>query len=356
MAQPTLFYGGPPGTTYGWGICNRHLIAELSQLTPVVSLTDQHPDWHNPSLPGDLFTPLGNHEFLPVTPARGRRNFAYTFFEAEPTRQSAERAKRYDAIFAGSTWCVERLRAHGIPHGIVLVQGVDGKIFSSRPRPPADGKFRIFSGGKFELRKGQDLVLRAFRALHKKYPDLHLVTAWFNHWPQTMALVARAPDVKFELIPGSWTEQMEHVYRLNDIDPRRVTTLPLLPQAQMADVYAQSDLGLFPNRCEGGTNLVLMEYLACGRPAIATFGTGHRDVVHEKNSLLLRDLRSLVIHGAHREVAARWVEPTVDEIIAQIEHAYHHRTETAVLAHQAAADLQHWSWPRAAKTILAHLT
>ena len=354
MASKILFYGGQPGGTYGWGVCNRHLIDELAKLTTVVPLTEADPRWNSPALPGDLFAQLGNHEFIPVTPARGERNFAYTFFETEPNRRSVENAKRFDVLFAGSTWCVERMKAHGIPHGVVLVQGVDGRVFYPQPPARTDGKFRIFSGGKFELRKGQDLVLRAFKVLQRKYPDMILVTAWFNHWPKLMTLMAKAPDLRFELIAGSWVEQMEHVYRLNGIDPGRVITLPLTPQAQMAEVYRESDLGLFPNRCEGGTNLVLMEYMACGRPAVATDGTGHRDVINEKNALPLRLLRDLTINGPDKTPAARWVEPTVDEIIAQVEFAYRHRTTAAALGRQAAADMKGWTWERAARTILAH--
>ena len=355
MASKTLFYGGRPGGTHGWGVCNRYLIDELSKLTSLAPLTENHPLWNSPALPGDLFTPLGNHEFTPVTPARGERNFAYTFFEAEPNRRSIENAKRFDIVFAGSTWCLDRMKAHGIRHGEVLVQGVDGLVFNPKPRTRADGHFRIFSGGKFELRKGQDLVLRAFKILQNIYPDMVLVTAWYNHWPQLMSLMARAPGMRFELINGSWIEQMEHVYRLNGIDPSRVMTVPLASQAQMAEIYRESDVGLFPNRCEGGTNLVLMEYMACGRPAVVTAGTGHLDVVHEGNAILLRHLRELNIGGPDNEVAARWIEPSVEEVVAQIEFAYQNRTVTEELGRQAAADMKEWTWERAARTILGRI-
>ena len=42
----------------------------------------------------------------------------------------------------------------------------------------------------------------------------------------------------------------------------------------MPQVYQNTDVGIFPSRCEAGTNLVMMEYMACGKPAIATVGTG----------------------------------------------------------------------------------
>lgn len=353
--QKKLYYAGQPGGTHGWGICNRHLIEELAKLTVIEPLTPAHPQWSAQALPGDLFTPLANQEFAPVAAARGARNFAYTFFEFELNQRSVENAARYEVVFAGSTWCVERMLAKGITNGAVLVQGVDGRLFAPKPRARADGRFRIFTGGKLELRKGQDLVLRAFKSLQGKYPDMDLVTAWFNHWPQLMAQMAHAPGMRYEQVPGSWTEQMEHVYRINGVDPRRVITVPMASQSQMAEVYRESDVGVFPNRCEGGTNLVLMEFMASGRPVIVADGTGHRDVVNEANSLLLRQLRPLNIVGSNQELVASWVEPSLDEIIAQIEFAYHHREKAAALGQQAAADMQGWTWERAAKTIVARL-
>jgi glycosyltransferase involved in cell wall biosynthesis len=97
-----------------------------------------------------------------------------------------------------------------------------------------------------------------------------------------------------------------------------------------------------------------MEYMASGRPVIVANGTGHRDVVNDANALLLRQLRPLNIVGSNQELVASWVEPSLDEIIAQIEFAYHHREKAAALGQQAAADMQGWTWERAAKTILAH--
>jgi glycosyltransferase involved in cell wall biosynthesis len=169
-----------------------------------------------------------------------------------------------------------------------------------------------------------------------------------------MTLMAKAPGMRFELIKGSWVQQMEHVYRLNGIDPARVITLPLLPQERMAEIYRESDIGLFPNRCEGGTNLVLMEYMACGRPVIVTDATGHRDVVNEKNAFLLRQLRELNINGLENQIAARWHEASVDEIIAQIEYAYNHRAESIELGRKAAEDMTRWTWRRTAETVVSN--
>jgi tetratricopeptide (TPR) repeat protein/glycosyltransferase involved in cell wall biosynthesis len=350
-AASPLYYAGQPGNGFGWGVCNRYLLAELSKLTDVRLLDSGNPLFHSQELPGDLFTPLQGFDFTPCSMARGRRNFGYAFFENELTPKSVENARRFDVVFAGSSWCLERLREKGIFHAALLIQGVDTTVF----HPPAscdNGRFILFSGGKFELRKGQDLALKAFALFSRKHPDAILLTAWHNPWPATMETMRVSPHIRFELSGRRWVEQMEHLYRLNGIDPKKTITLGDSTPQQMAEAYGRSSLGLFPNRCEGGTNLVLMEYMACGKPAIVTHATGHKDICHEGNAFLLKKLHPLAINDPSGQLVARWVEPSLDEIVAGIEYAYQHPGEAQARGAAAAEDMKQWSWKRAAETIL----
>jgi hypothetical protein len=72
------------------------------------------------------------------------------------------------------------------------LQGVDVEIFSPKvrgtrePRPQRlQGRFVIFSGGKFELRKAQDIAVAAFKAFSQAYPSAKalLMFSWYNPWP-----------------------------------------------------------------------------------------------------------------------------------------------------------------------------
>ena len=347
-----LYYAGEPGDGFGWGVCNRHLLGELSKLAEVRRLGSGDPLFQSQELPGDLFTPLQGSDFTPCSMARGRRNLGYAFFENELTAASVENARRFDVVFAGSSWCLERLREKGILQGALLIQGVDGSVFYPQAAPKS-GRFVLFSGGKFELRKGQDLVLKAFAALSQKHADMVLLTAWHNPWPATMETMRASPHIRFELSGRHWVEQMEHLYRLNGIDPRRVITMAGLTPEQMARAYRMSDLGLFPNRCEGGTNLVLMEYMACGKPVIVTDATGHKDICHANNAFLLKSLRPLAINDEKGQLVARWVEPSLDEIIASVEYAREHQAGAQARGEAAAEDMKQWPWKRAAETIIS---
>ena len=168
----------------------------------------------------------------------------------------------------------------------MLIQGIDPQLFHPTGEEPDDERFILFSGGKFELRKGQDLVLRAFKALQDKYPDLWLVNCWYNLWPESMRLMESSRHIRFEAHAGPWQEVMRRTYALNGLDASRIVTCDLMSPELLPELYRHTHLGVFPNRCEGGTNLVLMEYMACGRPAIVSYASGHTDVVTESNALL----------------------------------------------------------------------
>ena len=71
---------------------------------------------------------------------------------------------------------------------------------------------------------------------------------------------------------GKWLE-VQGIPRANFVVPG------ILNSAQMASLLKQADLAVFPNRCEGGTNLVAMEAIACGIPTVLSANSGHLDLM-----------------------------------------------------------------------------
>jgi glycosyltransferase involved in cell wall biosynthesis len=348
-----LFVGLVEGKNYGWGVCSRYLIRELSKLTDCRVLNEADRSAQDENLEGKLFQALTGVDFFPMfEKARGRQNYGYTFFENELTRHSLENAKRYDLILGGSSWCRDRMLEHGITHCGVLIQGIDPELFFPVEEEKEPDRFVIFSGGKFELRKGQDLVLKAFKILQDKYPDMWLVNCWYNLWPESMRLMSHSSHIRFEAHSGSWQEKMQHTYALNGLDSSRIVTCDLMPAELQRELYRHTDVGVFPNRCEGGTNLVLMEYMACGKPVIASHVSGHTDVVTDENALLLKENAEFRIVGADRRPIARWREPSIDELVAKIEYAYSHRNEIKATGKAAGEAMRRFTWRDTAETLL----
>jgi glycosyltransferase involved in cell wall biosynthesis len=352
-----LYLGLSKGENFGWGVCSRYLIRELSKKIPT-QLLDPTNGYHaNSALEGKLFQALTDIHFNPMfEQARGKANYGYTFFENELTPASVENAKRFDLVLGGSTWCRDRMLESGIENCDLLIQGIDPDLFFPVETQPRHDRFVIFSGGKFELRKGQDLVLRAVKILQDKYPDVWLLNCWYNMWPASARLMSYSRHIRFEYRDNeSWQDTMQRTYNQNGLDPARIITCDLVPHERQRDVFAQTDVGLFPNRCEGGTNLVLMEYMACAKPVVASNTSGHRDILTPDNALPLNQLSDFHVKDGEGNLIGRWQEPGLDELVDQLEYAYHHRERLIATARQAGEDLARFTWRHSADQLIRRL-
>ena len=102
--------------------------------------------------------------------------------------------------------------------------------------------------------------------------------------------------------------------RRNSIPLERCELLPLLPNSKMPDIYSRCHVGVFPNRCEGGTNLVAMEAMACGLLSIISYTSGHKDVVSDHDPLILKRLfKQINAYDLKGNICGCWDEPSLDE-------------------------------------------
>lgn len=346
-----IFLALSKGENFGWGVCSKYLRKEL---TKKINVTNADELKNTQVVDGDLLHALTDIDFNSITNLRGKRNFGYTFFENELTLKSAENAAKYDIVFGGSNWCKEKMEAKGINNTGLLIQGIDPELFYPIENTRNDNLFIIFSGGKFELRKGQDLVLKAFEILHKKYLNMILINAWYNFWPQSIATMSHSKHIKFEMKGNTWNEFIQNVLSINGIDLNRVFILPETPNNKLRELYSKADIGLFPNRCEGGTNLVLMEYMACGKPVIASYNSGHKDVLTESNSIQLKEMKKFNLYSG-KEIVADWEEASLDEIINAIEFAYNNKEKINNIGKQAGEDMKNFTWEKTAESFLSQI-
>jgi len=324
----------PKGQDYGWGIAGTYLCREAARLPAIdgvtlhcikgVTLEAHAPeDWNN-------------------------RNIGYCFFEdnitvLEYTRQAA---RHWDYIVAGSSWCEYNLRIGGISQTATVLQGIDGDQFYPGPKPAMGDRFVVFSGGKFELRKGQDLVIAAMKIFMQRHDDVVLSCAWHNHWPFSLATMQQSPVITYEHRDLTCHELLSRTLVENGIPLDRVVLHPKLDNSRMRQVYLTSDIGLFPNRCEGGNNMVMCEYMACARPVIASDTTGHGDVIRPDMAFPLSRYHPRYIKHQAEGV---WFEPEVEEILALLEYCYTHRSELRRTGMAAAAAMARLTWAESAR-------
>lgn len=302
---------------FGYGVCGTHLLNEFSKTHRVyLDCIGENLPWCNQydalienTKRGDCVdAPLlqfPGEDFAPQVKYRGKPNAVYIFSEWEPiTERQKENLRRYDVLIAGSEWNAQVIRNAGFECAAVQ-QGVDQSVFHPQERVYHKDNFVIFSGGKFEHRKGQDLVIEAFNIFSKRHLDAFLVTSWFNIWGN-----AELPAIN---------------------ESTRVLHLGLTDHKNICRSMNQTDVGIFPNRCEGGTNLVMMEYLSCGKPVIANFGTGQKDVLDKSYAL---------------------EATTVDEIVDQLEILYRGRNGFKRMGTAAHEAMKNWTWAKTADGIL----
>ncbi len=276
----------------------------------------------------------------------GEPNIACAAIEhLNTTEHGLQVAKNYDIFIAISKWNEAYLKNINAGPVYLCHQGIDGSLFYPARRSGlyAD-RFVIFSGGKFEFRKGQDIVLIAFKIFREKHPEALLVTAWQNlNTPEPEAFqsaghVADAPAVipRQGLGIGDWLLKQ-------GLPPGSFINLFFTPNYLMPGVLRDCDVAIFPNRCEGGTNLVAMEAMACGVPTYVSYNTGQRDLVdligcdhfgHQK----------AVIQPPSIQSVEDWGETDIDSVVAALETVYTRREAAQNKASAIAARMAAWEW------------
>jgi hypothetical protein len=233
----------------------------------------------------------GNHSCVPRPTCRYA--IALPVFEDTALRSEwVDALREYDAVVAASTWNQHILTEAGLVGVERVMQGVDDRLpwrvmpmdentFHGHGRGIFGGRRAIFSGGKLEFRKGQDIVLAAFRDHLKDDPDAILVTAWQNIWPNTlkgidaMGYVKGWPSTRSDgsLDIVGWAVK-------NGVPARNIVDVGLVSNEALPYIVNECDVAVFPNRCEGGTNLAAMETIAANILTWATLGTGQRDLAN----------------------------------------------------------------------------
>jgi glycosyltransferase involved in cell wall biosynthesis len=146
----------------------------------------------------------------------------------------------------------------------VIPLGVDAELFPPAPARQ-DDKTIFFNCGKWEIRKGHDILIEAFKRVAEEYDNVEL---WMmcsnpfnsqeenNRWHQ----LYNHPKVK--LIPRAET------------------------QREVYNIMSQVDCGVFPSRGEGW-NLELLEMMAVGKHVITTNYSAHTEFCSQENATLI---------------------------------------------------------------------
>lgn len=149
----------------------------------------------------------------------------------------------------------------------VIPLGVDHSIFQPVDYPESDTT-RFFNCGKWEIRKGHDILVELFNDAFDPEDNVELILMCENPF------CSQDEQKKWEnLFLKSKLGNKIHII------PRQST------QQEVYNIMKQSHCGVFPSRAEGW-NLELLEMMACGRPVITTDYSAHTEFCNKNNSYL----------------------------------------------------------------------
>ncbi len=97
-----------------------------------------------------------------------------------------------------------------------------------------------------------------------------------------------------------------------------------------------------------------MEYMASGRPVVASYTSGHKDIINSENSLMLTDLKEFNLYK-NDKLYAEWEEAQIDEIVSTLEFAYWNRDSLKNIGKNAAEYMKNFTWTDTATSFLQTL-
>ena len=291
------------------------------------------------------------------TPYKAKADVGLIFIESSRQGPNAVgRLAAYDMVIGGSRWNGALLEHLGVRDPKVCIQGVDTALFHPAPsRGAFKDRFVVFSGGKLEFRKGQDITIAAFRAFRSRHPEARLVSVWGNPWPRTPGILqfehsphcAAPPPVtaKNRIDWRTWMNdqglQFDHITLFNHFAHDRLATL-----------IREADVAVFANRAEGGTNLVAMETMACGVPTILSANTGHLDIIADGCCIPLRRQGPVKL-PADGWGTDGWGESDVEEIVEALEMVWRDRARARAIGAAGAAHMAKHTWAGQVDQLLA---
>jgi len=298
MEEMMLNWHSPIWDPSGYAYVGRHILKELLKKGVKIGL-DEYFQW-NPSL-RNLAKYGGEslHRQLQKTRYEGSPNIelvipdafkyysqgkriGYTMFEVDRISDIwALLCNKMDEVFVPSHFNYETFKSSGVKEEKLKVMpfGVDVDLFKPDVEPfellgPKKNDFIFFSDYQHSIRKGWDVLLRAFCHEFKAEENVCLVLKTYEAIPND---------------PRSEVKIMREMYSVKsefDTTPRIYWYKPMVRDQDLPRLYKCADAFISTSRGEG-FNLPLIQCMAMGIPTIATGWSGHMEYANKNNCFLI---------------------------------------------------------------------
>jgi glycosyltransferase involved in cell wall biosynthesis len=250
-----------------------------------------------------------------------------------------------DSIFVCSKWAdgvIEESVFNGrCDISNIIPLGIDPEVFY-----PAKSNRKttvFFNAGKWEVRKGHDILIDAFCQAFKPDDDVELWMLCHN-----------------QFYTEEENNRWEYKYRVNNSMEGKVRILrPQETQSQVADIMRQTDCGVFPYRAEGW-NMELLEMMACGKQNIATNYSGPTEYANYNNCHMFTPTEmESAFDGKWFKNQGNWAKldnACVDVIIHAMQTVHGRKQREGATICQEAVDTGKWfTWENTAKAVISAL-
>lgn len=245
--------------------------------------------------------------------------------------------KSVDHLFVCSEWAKEVILneiSEPCQSNIHVVPlGVNSDVF--KPTPQIENKrFVFFNCGKWEVRKGHDILARAFNEAFSPDDNVEL-------W-----LMTENPFCSKE-------EDLQWKKQYMDTPMFRSGKIKFIPRvASHEEVYkimASTNCGIFPSRAEGW-NLEALEMMSIGRPLVITDYSAHTQYCNENNSYLIPVKKTELAYDDKWFFGqGSWGCVEIEDIVTQMKRAY---DQGFIFNTNGVETAQSFSWKNTAKEIV----
>ena len=284
--------------------------------------------WHQ----NDLFTSVGNGKY-----------YGFPIFELNQFNDLEKTSMKHcDELFVCSHWAKDIILKNldfGESKVHVAPLGVDRNLFREKENNPTRPSTIFFNCGKWEKRKGHDILVECFNSAFSENDDVEL-------W-----MMCENPFI------GDYNNKWMELYKESKLGSKVKFIPRQISQSDVYNIMSQVDCGVFPARAEGW-NLELLEMLSCGKHVIATNYSAHTEFCNKENSMLveINNLETafdgLFFNGEY----GYWAEiadTQKDQIITYMRDI-HHKKQSGKLSHNlhGIETAKQFSWENTAKEIL----
>lgn len=286
----------------------------------------------------------------------GAFHVARTMFETDSLHPSwVPHLNTMDEVWVASSFNVSTFRRAGVRVPLhVVPSGVDPNEYRPGLQPLALEGLRgtvFLSVFGWAHRKGWDVLLRAWSAAFSRGDDVTLLLRTYPHdefdGPEPGAEIDRRINTYLRKI-GTSRRQVAPIVVLAEV----------LPDDEMARLYATADAFVLPTRGEGWGRPFL-EAMSAGTPVIGTRWGSQLDFLDEDNSYLV-DIDGVERIGPQEQVTffhgQQWARPSTTHLTALLRQVAENPDEARSRGRTAREDvLKRWTWSHAVDIAQARL-